>query len=92
MLNEFIKNFPLFSAELRLTARALLANEQGGRILKQMLVSPQQPLQYRTILGIVVHAVTVFFGRQKLDILLPFMSILNNPALLNVCSKPFFYL
>ena len=65
-------------------ARALLANQQGGRVLEQMSVSPRQPLQYRTILGIVVHAAAVFFGRQKLHILLPFLNILNNPAALNV--------
>ncbi len=87
-LNEFIMNHQLLSNELRFTARALLANQQGGRILEQMSVSPRQPLQYRTILGVVVHAAAVFFGRQKVDILLPFVNMLNNPALLNVCSKP----
>ena len=89
-LNEFIKSYQLFSDELRLTARALLANQQGGSVLEQMFVSPQQPLQYRTILGVVVHAAAVFFGRQKVDILLPFVNMLNNPALLKVCSKLFY--
>jgi hypothetical protein len=74
----------LLSSELRFVARALLANQQGGRVLEQMAVSPRQPLQCRTILGIVVHAAAVFFGRQKLHILLPFIDILNNPAALNV--------
>lgn len=87
-LNEFIKNYQLLSDELRLTARAVLANQQGGRVLEQMFVSPQQPLRYRSILGVIVHAAAVFFGRQKLDILLPFMNILNTPALLKVYSEP----
>ena len=53
-------------------------------MLEQMTVSPRQPLQCRTILGVVVHAAAVFLGRQKLDVLLPFINILNNPAALNV--------
>ena len=77
----------LLSNELRFMARALLANEQGGRVLKQMSVSPRQPLQCRTILGVVVHAAAVFFGRQKVDVLLPFVNILSNPAALNVKQK-----
>ena len=85
-LDEFIVNYGLFSNELRFTARALLANQQGGRILEQMSVSPRQPLQCRTILGVVVHAAAVLFNRQKVDILLPFVNILNNPAALNVTS------
>ena len=80
-------NYQLLSNEVRFTARALLANQQGGRVLEQMIVSPRQPLQCRTILGVVVHAAAVFFGRQKVDILLPFVNMLNNPALLNVRSQ-----
>ena len=72
------------SNEQRFTARALLANQQGGRVLEQMSVSPQQPLQCRTILGVVVHATTVFFNKQAVGVLLPFVNILNNPAALNV--------
>lgn len=77
-------NYRLLSNELRLTARALLANQLGGKVLEQMLVSPQQPVQHRAILGIVVHAAVVFFGRQKVNLLLLFINILNNPAALNV--------
>lgn len=77
-------NYQLLSNEQWLMARALLANQQGGRILEQMLVSPQQPLQCRTILGVVVHSVAVFFCRQKVDILLPFVNMLKNPSALKV--------
>ena len=83
-LNEFVLNYQHFPNELRFTARALLANHQGGTVLEQMSVSPQQTLHCRTIMGVVIHAVAVFFGRQKLDILLPFINMLNNPAALNV--------
>lgn len=83
-LDDFIKNYSLLSNELRLTARALLANQQGGRVLEQMFVSPQQPLQCRSILSVVVHAVAVFFGRQKVEVLVPFLNMLKNPAVFNV--------
>ena len=83
-LNNFVQKHQLLSDELRLTARALLANQQGGRVLEQMTVSPRQPLQCRTILGVVVHAAAVFFNRQKVDILLPFVNILKQPSALNV--------
>ena len=83
-LDEFIVNHELLSNELRSTAKALLSNDQGGKDLEQMTVSPQQPLQCRTILGVVVHTAAVFFGQQKIAILLPFVNILNNPAALNV--------
>ena len=83
-LDELVVKHKLLSNELRFTARALLANQQGGRVLEQMTVSPRQPLLCRTVLGVVVHAAAVFFGRQKLHILLPFVNILNNPAALNV--------
>ena len=83
-LDELVEDHKLLSNELRSTAKALLANELGGKVLEQMTVSPQQPLRCRTILGVVVHTATVFFGQQKLAILLPFVNILNNPAALNV--------
>ena len=78
-------SYQLLSNELRLTARALLANQQGGRVLEQMTVSPRQPLHCRTILGVVVHVAAVFFSRQKFDVLQPFVKLLKNPAALNVC-------
>ena len=76
--------YQLLSNELRLTSRTLLANQQGGRVLAQMIVSPEQPLHCRTLMGVVVHAATVFFTRQNVDVLSPFVNMLNNPAILNV--------
>ena len=84
-MDGFIMKYSLLSNELRLMARALLANQQGGRVLEQMFVCPQQPLHCRTLMGVVVHAAAVFFSRKNVDILSPFVNMLNNPAILNVC-------
>ena len=73
----------LLSNEQKLMARALLANQQGG-ILEQMSASPQQPLECRTMLDLVVHTAAVFFCKREVDLLQPFISILINPAALNV--------
>ena len=68
-------------------ARSLVANEQGGP-LAQLGVAPQQPLQHRTLGAIVVHTAAVFFCRQRLAILQPFVNMLNNPAVLVVSTSP----
>ena len=79
-------------------ARLLVANEQGGP-LAQLVVDPMQPLQHRTLGGIMVHTAAVFFCQQRIDILQPFLNMLNNPAALVVsrnmnytphCDKRFF--
>ena len=57
----------------------LVANEQGGT-LAQLGVYPRQPLQHRTLGAIVVHTAAVFLCQQKVDILQPFVNMLNNPA------------
>ena len=81
-------------------ARLLIANEQGGT-LAQLVVDPMQPLQHRTLGGIMVHTAAVFFCQQRIDILQPFVNMLNNPAALVVsrsmnytphCDKRFYYL
>ena len=64
-------------------ARLLVANEQGGT-LAQLKMNPGQPLQHRTLAAIVVHAVAVILCRQKVNILQPFVNMLNNPAMLVV--------
>ena len=68
-------------------ARSLVANEQGGP-LAQLGVAPQQPLQNRILGAIVVHTATVFFCRQRVEILQPFVNMLNNPAALVVSASP----
>lgn len=85
MLDEFIRDHQSLSKEMHYISRALLANQQGG-ILKQMSVSPKQPLHCRTTLGVVIHATSVFFNKQKIDLLLPFVSMLKNPVALSVSN------
>lgn len=65
------------------TARSLIANEQGGPF-PLLSVTPHQPHQCRTLTALVVHTTSVFFSRQNLEILWPFISMLTNPANLAV--------
>ena len=58
-----------------------------GGTLAQMSVDPRQPLQHRTLGAIVVHTATVFLCRQKVDILQPFVNMLNKPAVLVVSES-----
>ena len=84
--------------QLQWTAKALIANEQGGP-LAQMRVSPQQPLQCKSLSAFVVHTAVVFLSRQNVDVLLPFANMLIHPAELivsvfimfvsNMCTYPF---
>ena len=64
-------------------AKLLVANEQGGT-LAQLMVKPRQHLQHRTLGAIVVHAIAVFLCQQRVDVLKPFINMLNNPAALVV--------
>ena len=66
-------------------ARSLIANKQGGPF-PLLSVAPHQPTQCRTLTALVVHAVAVFFSRQKLEVLWPFLNILTDPAKLAVSS------
>ena len=68
-------------------ARSLVTNEQGGP-LAQLGIAPRQPLQHRTLGAIVVHTAAVFLCRQRVDILQPFVNMLNNPAALVVSASP----
>ena len=72
--------------QLKWMAKLLVANEQGGT-LAQLIVDPMQPLQHRTLGAIVVHTAAVFFCRQRVDILQPFVNMLNNPAALVVSGS-----
>ena len=65
------------------TARSLLANEQGGPF-PLLTISPHQARQCRTLTALVVHTAAVFFSRQKLEVLWPFLNMLTDPAQLAV--------
>ena len=68
---------------MRWMARALVANAQGGT-MAQLCVAPSQPLQCRTLAALVVHAAAVFFSKPGNQMLLPFINMLINPAVLVV--------
>ena len=75
-----------FYLQLQCMGRDLLANEQGGP-LAQMRVTPGQPSLHQTLGAIVVHAATILQWRQRVDILKPFVNMLNDPAGLTVSAK-----
>jgi len=80
-LDKFIKECKVLSKELQLMARSLVANEQGGP-LAQLRIAPQRSLQHRTLGAIVVHTAAVLLCQQGVQILQPFLNMLNNPAAL----------
>lgn len=65
------------------TARALIANKQGGPF-PLLSVAPCQQDKCRTLTALVVHVTTVLFRKQKLQVLWPFLSILADPGRLAV--------
>lgn len=87
MLNEFILSHKALSGDMKFVSRLLLANQQGGQVLAQMTASPQQSPMLRILSPIVVHTVSVLLCQQKMNILLPFVNILNNPTALVVSFK-----
>ena len=72
-----------FSPPMLQAARRLLVNQQGG-ILAQMRVSENQSSESKTVSSIVVHVVAVLFSNSKLQVLLPFIKMLDDPASLSV--------
>ncbi len=68
---------------MRWIARALLANQHGGP-LAQLAIVPRQPPLQRTLGAIVVHTAIIFQSRQGVELLEPFVKMLNNPAALMV--------
>ena len=64
-------------------ARCLLINQQGGN-LAQMKISETLDSVCKTVGAVVMHAIAVLFSNSKLQLLLPFISMLENPAVLTV--------
>ena len=85
--NKFIVDCKALPREMQWTARSLIANEQGGPF-PLLSVATHQPPKCRTLTALVVHTAAVFFSRQKLEVLWPFINILTDPAKLAV-SKSF---
>ena len=82
-MNQFTLNLKSFSPPMRIAARLLLVNKQGGP-LAQMCITPELPAQYKTLGALVVHTVAVVNTHAGLPILLPFVNMLTNPGALAV--------
>ena len=74
-----------FSPSMVRIARLFLANEQGGP-LAQLRNSPELSPECKVMGALVVHANSVFSCKATLDILLPFVNMMNNPAALAVSN------
>ena len=81
--NKFILDCKALPREMQWTARSLIANEQGGPFPLLSVATPQPP-KCRTLTALVVHTAAVFFSRQKLEVLWPFLNMLTDPAKLAV--------
>lgn len=82
-INQFLLSMKALSPPMLQAARQLLTNQQGG-ILAQMKVSENQTSELKTLGCIVVHVISVLFSNSKLQVLLPFVKMLENPVALSV--------
>lgn len=85
-MNEFIMGCQQLSPDMKRVGRLLITNRHAS-LLAQMTVSLQQPPECKPLGAIVVHTASVILFKQKLDILMPFVNIFNNPAALDVSYK-----
>ena len=83
ILNTFIQESTELSHDLMHLSRLLLSNQQGGT-LAQLAVFLDQPPLCRTLSKIVIHSVSVILSRTGVDLLQPFLYMLNNPTALEV--------
>jgi hypothetical protein len=72
-----------FSPPMLQAARSLLINQQGGD-LAQMKMSDTLDSGCKTQAAVVMHTIAVLFSNSKLQLLMPFINILDNPASLTV--------
>ena len=88
-LNTFIQESTGLFTNLKHVLRLLLGNQQGGP-LPQLKVVPHQSSLYRTLSGIIVHSVSVILNKSDVNLLLPFLNMLNNPTAIEVSSGLFY--
>ena len=82
-LDRHISNLNAMNGEMKTIGRMLIANEQG-RNLASLIVAPKQPKHFRTLVAVIVHAAVVLSSNAGNPLLLPFINILQNPAVLKV--------
>ena len=74
-----------FSPQMIRIARLFLANEQGGPLAQMRITSMLSP-ECKSLGALVVHANSVFSSKAELDILLPLVNMMTNPAALAVSN------
>lgn len=85
LFNQFCQNMKAFSSPMKQMARLLLTNKQGGP-LAQMTMTQTLPAEFKTLGSVVVHTVAVLSSNSAYPILLPFVNMMTNPAVLSVSS------
>ncbi|CAI8002393.1 E3 ubiquitin-protein ligase rnf213-alpha [Geodia barretti] len=73
-INEIILNCKALSRDMKVVARKLVSNAQGGP-LAALQVTANQPMFQQTLGALVVHAVAVLISRSSLDLLCPFVTL-----------------
>ena len=76
-----VSNSDIFSSttQLKIVAKTLVSNEQGGP-LAALQVSAGQHEFHRTLSGLVVHAAVCLFSLRNVDILCPLTTLLTKPG------------
>ena len=69
----------MYTLQLKVMARALVSNEQGGP-LAALQVSAGQPSSHRTLGAVVVHTAATLLSRRGVDLLHPLVALLSTPG------------
>ena len=83
LLRQATANVKTFTPFMLQTAECLSTNKQGGPLV-QLAVSSENPMEYHVCGSIVVHTLATLSANPKSSILLPFLHMLTNPAVLAV--------
>ena len=75
--NDFIMDYPII--QLKIMARTLVSNEQGGP-LAALQVSGSQPGHHQTLSAIVIHTVACLLTRGNIDLFCPLTTLLTKPG------------
>ena len=65
--------------QMKVMARKMVSNEQGGPLAAFQVSAAQTPAQ-QSLGAIVVHVVAALISRGSLDILCPLVTLLNAPG------------
>ena len=68
-----------FGMQMKVIARKLVSNNQGG-VLAVLRVSANQTMAQQSLGTLVVHAVATLISRSSIDFLSPLVSFVNDPG------------